>query len=211
MNPKSKTSSILFVISALIIGIIIGLVIGWVLWPVEWTGGSFDTLDSADQQDFLRAAIESYAYNPDAAVAEQRYAALGDQKEMIFSDILANPQNLEKTDVEAFANAIKASPAPITVTEAVAASTPVSEPVKPVVSSLLNVVFNRPPMMNICLPVGMLIVVVLVIMMVFFSRRSNKSIKTGDQMIEPLELKRQRYLPRFQARANQSSYNQRRQ
>ena len=117
MNPKTKTSSILFVIIALIIGIIIGLMIGWEVWPVTWTGGTLDILSSAAQQDYLKAAIESYAYNPDAAIAQQRYTTLGDQKEKVLSDLLANPGNLEKTDVEAFANAIKAAPAPITATE----------------------------------------------------------------------------------------------
>lgn len=177
----------MFVIIALIIGIIIGLVIGWVVWPVTWTGGTLDVLSSAAQQDYLKAAIESYAYNPDAAVAQQRYTTLGDQKEKILSDILASPGNLKKTDIDAFVNAIKTVPVSITATEAVATSVPVTPQSETTVPSLLNVILNRPAWLNICLPVGMLAVVILIIVLVFLSRRNKKSGKTGDQSIETLE------------------------
>ena len=188
MNQKSKTSSFLFIIIAFVFGLIIGLVVlGWWLWPVNYTGGSFDTLNSVDQQNFLRAAIEAYAYNPDAAIAQERFAALGDQKEKILSDILANPGNMEKTDVEQFANAIKTAPAIITTTEVVATSAPTAAPAKSVATSILSVVFNRPSWMEICLPVGMLVVVVLVILMVFLSRRNKRSVKAGGELIEPME------------------------
>jgi len=186
MNLRSKTS-LLFVIIAFLVGVIIGLaVLGWWLWPVEWTGASFDTLSSADQQNFLRAAIQSYAYNPDDSTAIQRYAALGDHKEKILSDIMANPGNLAKPDVEKFANAIKA-PLVLTTTTAIATSTPAPAPATSVVSSLLSIVFNRPSWQNICLPVGMLIVVVVVILLVFLSRRNKKSVEIVVQSIEPME------------------------
>jgi hypothetical protein len=192
MNQKSKTSSsvltILLIIIAFFAGLFIGLVVlGWGLWPVTWTGASFETLNSADQQVFLRAAIESYAYNPDETVAQQRYAALGDQKEKILSDILVNPGNLEKEEVEKFADAIKVSPAPLTTTEAVTTSVPMPAPAKSVVSSLLNMASNRSSLTDICLPVALLIGLVLVILIVILSRRKKKSKETGEQPIEQLK------------------------
>jgi len=188
MSSKSKTSSFLFILLAFIVGIIIGLVVlGWWLWPVEWTGGSFNTLSTADQQDYLRSAIESYAYNSDDAIAQQRYAALGDQKEKILSGILAEPGNLEKADIEKFSIAIKVSSVPIITTEAVSTPATVTPLTKSVISSLLSIVLKRPSWTNICLPVGMLIVVVLVILMVFLSRRNKRSTKTDTQLIEPME------------------------
>lgn len=188
MNPKSKTSSILFIIFAFIAGIIIGLVVlGWGLWPVKWTGASFDALNSADQQNFLRAAIESYAYNPDEALAQQRYTALGDQNARVLSDILASPGNLEKSDVEKFANVVKAQLAPITTNAAAATPVPVTTPARSVISSVLSIVFNRPNWMNICLPVGMLFVVIFVILMIILSRRNKKSANTKSLQTETME------------------------
>ena len=188
MNPKSKTSSFLVIIIAFIFGLVIGLVVlGWWLWPVNWTGGSIDTLGIEDQQNFLKAAIEAYAYNPDASLAQQRYAALGDQKEKILSDIMANPGNLEKPDVVNFADAVKNSPVVITATEAVPTSAPATVPAQSMLPVLINAVVNRSGLINICLPVGMLIVVVLVILMVILSRRSKKSSKADGISIEPME------------------------
>jgi hypothetical protein len=193
MNPKSKTSSFLFlfVTIAFFVGIFIGLVVlGWGLWPVNWTGGSFDTLNLADQQNFLRAAIESYAYNPDAAIAQQRYTALGNQKERVLSDILANPGNLEKADVEKFADVVKSSSAPMATSAAVATpgpvTTPVTAPAKSPVTSLLNLVSKGRYMLNICLAAGMVIVVVLVILLLFRSRRKKKSAKIEQQSTGPM-------------------------
>jgi|GEM_PF-871638 len=188
MSSKSRTPSFLIILLAFIVGIIIGLVVlGWYLWPVKWTGGSFNTLSPADQQDYLRSAIESYAYNSDDAIAQQRYAALGDQKEKILSDILAEPGNLEKADIEKFTIAIKVSSVPIGTTEAVTTPATVSPLMKSVIPSLLSTVLSRSALTNICLPVAMLIVVALVIFMVVLSRRKKRATKNVTQSIEPMK------------------------
>jgi hypothetical protein len=186
MNPKSKNSSFLSIIIAFILGLVIGLVVlGWGLWPVQWTGGTMDTLSPEVQQNYLRAAIDSYAYNQDVALAQQRYATLGDQNQQILVDITANPGNLEKTDIIAFTKAVNAPPVAVAATEPVSSSASVTPQPKSVMISMLSVMQNRSTLMNVCLPVGMLIVVVLVILMVFLSRRNKKSSKTGEQAIEP--------------------------
>ena len=188
MSSQSRTPSFLLILLAFIVGIIIGLVVlGWWLWPVKWTGGSFNTLSPADQQDYLRSAIESYAYNSDDAIAQQRYAALGDQKEKILSDILAELGDLEKADIEKFTIAIKVSSVPIVTTEAISTPATGTRLMKSVITSLLSTLLRRSALTNICLPVGMLIVVALVILMVVLSRRKKRATKNITQSIEPME------------------------
>jgi hypothetical protein len=186
MNPKSNSSSFPSIIVAFILGLIIGLVVlGWWLWPVQWTGGTMDILSPEVQHDYLRAAIDSYAYNQDAALAQQRYASLGDQNEQVLAAVIANPGKLKKTDIVAFTKAVNAPPVAV-ATESATSSASVTPQSKSMVTSILSAVLNRPAWMNICLPVGMLLVVILVILMVFFSRRNKKTGNTGDQAIEPL-------------------------
>ncbi len=188
MKPKSNNSSFLFLIIAFILGLVIGLVVlGWGLWPVQWVGGTMDILSPEAQRDFLISAIESYAYNPDIGIAQQRYASLGEKKEKVLSEIIANPGDLKKDDIDAFVIAIEKPPVPIATAEAVAPVAQVTSQAKTITPSLLSVALNRPIWMNVCLPVGMLIVVVLVILMVFFSRRSKKTGKSDGQSIKPLE------------------------
>jgi hypothetical protein len=188
MNSKSKSFTFLFTFLAFLLGLIIGLVVlGWWLWPVGWTGGSFNTLSPADQQDYLRSAIESYAYNPDDTIAQRRYAALGDQKEKILSAILGQPGNLKKGDIEKFTIAINVSSMPITTSEVYVTPAPVTLPAKSVISTILSIVLRRPSSTNICLPVGMLIVLVIVIFLVLFSRRKKRPSKNDSLSIEPMQ------------------------
>jgi hypothetical protein len=69
------------VVAALIgfvVGLFIGLVVlGWGLWPVQWKDADPSFLRPDLQRDYLRMAIDSYVQFPDAAVAKQRYEALG--------------------------------------------------------------------------------------------------------------------------------------
>ena len=62
MTEKSKSNSSLLLIGSItfLLGLVIGLVVlGWWLWPVNWVGGSIESLDPAAQEEFLRASIDS--------------------------------------------------------------------------------------------------------------------------------------------------------
>jgi hypothetical protein len=107
MNKSSTASS---VIIAFIAGLVIGLVVlGWWLFPVTWTNGSIEMLNPADQQDYLRAAIDSYAVNQDSQLATQRYNALGSYKETALYDIHQAADPAEAQSVENFASAVNAT------------------------------------------------------------------------------------------------------
>src|SRR5512139_1793055 len=73
-------------------GLFIGLVVlGWWLWPVQWTGGTYEILSPGLQEDFLRAAIDSYALTPDDALANRRYDGLGQYGPSTLGAISAEP------------------------------------------------------------------------------------------------------------------------
>ncbi len=190
MDPNRKTSPALFllVILAFIVGVVIGLVVlGWGLWPVEWTGASIANMNASEQQDFLRAAIDSYSYNSDITIAQQRYNALGDQKEKILSDILANPGTMEKSDVEKFAEALKAQPASISTTVGATVVSPtaqVKESNKTPIGSLL---VNRPYWMNICLAAGAVLAGIVLLLLIILLLRRRRKVKSGDQPAQDFE------------------------
>lgn len=90
-------------------GLFIGLVIlGWWLWPVQWTGGSYEILSADLQNDFLRAAIDSYTLTPDAALANQRYEGLGEYGPSTLGAISAEPGAQSAAAIEGFAAAVGA-------------------------------------------------------------------------------------------------------
>jgi predicted flap endonuclease-1-like 5' DNA nuclease len=90
-------------------GLFIGLVIlGWWLWPVQWTGGSYEILSADLQNDFLRAAIDSYTLKPDAALANQRYQGLGEYGPSTLGSISAEPGAQSAAEIEGFAAAVGA-------------------------------------------------------------------------------------------------------
>ena len=61
-------------ILGLVVGILLGVVYAWVINPVEWTDADITGLREDLQVDYMRMAIDSYAYNKDAALAAQRYS-----------------------------------------------------------------------------------------------------------------------------------------
>ncbi|MBS3753872.1 MAG: hypothetical protein KGY46_10870, partial [Anaerolineales bacterium] len=62
----------------LVFGILLGLLYGWVIDPVEWEDTTVSQLRDDLKVEYLRMAIDSYALNQDAALAEQRYERLGE-------------------------------------------------------------------------------------------------------------------------------------
>jgi hypothetical protein len=121
-------------IAAGIIGLLIGwLVIGWGIWPVTYTDTDPTSLRSDFKEDYARMAVDSYAKNPDAKLAKQRYDGLGPSAATIFDSIKTKGANSQQVDLFKLAAtgvvAPLASPQPgITVTQpAGAVTTPVAE------------------------------------------------------------------------------------
>jgi hypothetical protein len=86
----------------LVVGIILGLLYGWVISPVDYVDGDIATLREDLKVDYLRMAIDSYALNQDAAMAEARYNQLGEDASKYLSDIEFNPETQLISDIDSF-------------------------------------------------------------------------------------------------------------
>ena len=90
-------------IVAFIVGLFIGLVIlGWWLWPVQWTDAAPSDLRPEFQEIYLRMAIDSYTLRPDAAVAQQHIAEIGENAPQILAEIAADPQLQDPNSIQQF-------------------------------------------------------------------------------------------------------------
>ena len=94
----------------LLLGIILGIFYGWVINPVEWTNADVTDLRTDLQVDYLKMAIDSYAYNKDVALATQRYNELGAAANEVLAAVVANPGNVKPEDITAFTVAVGAAP-----------------------------------------------------------------------------------------------------
>ncbi len=90
-------------IAAFTIGLIIGLfIIGWWLWPVQWYDASPKHLSDAYKIEYLCMAADSYAFNNDSAVAQDRYTSFEGQAQTLLQNLAcrtANTQNVDKYKV----------------------------------------------------------------------------------------------------------------
>ncbi len=95
-----------------VVGLIIGLVVlGWGLWPVEWKDASPAYLNQDYAEDYLRMAIDSYSVNNDAALALQRYQALGSMGPVAMDKVLNNPGTVDARAILAFQTIVQAGEA----------------------------------------------------------------------------------------------------
>ncbi len=113
-------------VAAFILGLIIGLVVlGWGLFPVTYVNASPQNLRAEFQQDYLRAAIDSYSKTHDATVAKQRFSFLGDAGPAALAAVVKSPGSQTPADIAAFAQAAGAS---TTALATAAVSTPAAGP-----------------------------------------------------------------------------------
>ncbi|MFO8035808.1 MAG: hypothetical protein R6U57_04185 [Anaerolineales bacterium] len=91
----------------LVVGILLGLLYGWVIDPVEWEDTAIYQLRDDLKVEYLRMAIDSYALNQDAALAEQRYEKLGEDAQEYLEVIEQNPNGQLVSDIDAFRNVIE--------------------------------------------------------------------------------------------------------
>lgn len=190
-NNRSCGTTVLWGILAFLIGTIIGLVVlGWGLWPVTWTGADPAALAPGAQQDYLRAAIDSYKLNQDIALADFRFNQLGEHGSAVLAAIYASPAPQSEQDIEAFATAVKATEALL------GAPPPAQVPVSSVPAQLpfagLNIIKSLG--LQICL-VGLviLLVILLIILIISRSRKRRKTapvpppvvVQTPEKEVEP--------------------------
>lgn len=91
-----------------ILGLLFGLVVlGWNLWPVEWLDGTPDVLAASYQQDYMRMTIDSFSVNHDAALALQRWDALGADAAPAFNAVAENPGEQNMGDILTFSSLIE--------------------------------------------------------------------------------------------------------
>lgn len=86
----------------LILGIVLGLLYGYVISPVQFIDGNIEQLRNDLKVDYLRMAIDSYALNQDAALAESRYNQLGEGASTYLSDIEFNPAGQLISDIDSY-------------------------------------------------------------------------------------------------------------
>ncbi len=109
MNAKSQSCILTAIVGVVsfIAGLFIGLVVlGWFLFPVRWSGGDMTVVASPLQQDYLRAAIDSYTQNMDSALAEWRFKNLGASGPQTLGWIYANPDRQDPAQIQAYASTI---------------------------------------------------------------------------------------------------------
>jgi hypothetical protein len=114
---------------ALVIGFFIGLVIfGWGLTPVEWTDAAISDLRPDLQEEYLRMAIEGFIANPNAAVAQKRWADLGSVASEMFNKIAANPQGIPPSALSTFSAVVQSGVvAPVETQAAVTTPAPTED------------------------------------------------------------------------------------
>ena len=99
---KGFNSPPIMAAAGIIIGIILGLLYGYVISPVKFIDGNIEQLRDDLKVEYLRMAIDSYAMNQDAALAEARYNQLGEDPSTYLSEIEFNPANQLISDIDSF-------------------------------------------------------------------------------------------------------------
>ncbi len=90
-----------------VLGLIVGwFIIGWWLWPVEYVGAGPVDLRMSEKVEYLRMAAEAFATNQNAAEAQARYNALGEEADEALAGLVQNPEGLTADQLTAFASVV---------------------------------------------------------------------------------------------------------
>ena len=104
---KGFNSPPIMAVIGIVVGIILGLLYGWVISPVEFVDGSITQLREDLKIDYLRMAVDSYALNQDAALAEARYDRLGEEASTYLSEVEFNPSGQLISDIDSFRDVVE--------------------------------------------------------------------------------------------------------
>lgn len=173
-KAKSCIAYLLVFAAGLAIGLI---VLGWRVWPVQWQGGSMEVVDSALQQDYLRAAIDSYSINGDQNLASNRYNNVGSAKESALAAIQADPGSQSPQSVLNYSVVVTGGTG-VLVTPAAAAP-----PTDMVAGSARRLVAD--PQIGALVFLGLLLVAVLIAIF-FIARRGRKADAAAAAEVSPV-------------------------
>ena len=104
---KGFNSPPIMAVIGIVVGIILGLLYGWVISPVKFVDGSITQLREDLKTDYLRMAIDSYALNQDAALAEERFDRLGEEASTYLSEVEFNPSGQLISDIYSFRDVVE--------------------------------------------------------------------------------------------------------
>jgi predicted flap endonuclease-1-like 5' DNA nuclease len=103
---------ILFIV-CLVIGLLVGVfVLGYWLFPVQWVNSGAFNLRPDLQEDWLRAAVDSYTVNQDANLAVTHYNDLGSNAPNILATVQASPGTQDPQAISAYSAVVMAQPSP---------------------------------------------------------------------------------------------------
>jgi predicted flap endonuclease-1-like 5' DNA nuclease len=103
---------ILFIV-CLVIGLLVGIfVLGYGLFPVQWINSGAFNLRPDLQENWLRAAIDSYSVNQDSSLAVSRYNDLGSDAPDILATVQATPGAQDPQAISAYSAVVQTQPNP---------------------------------------------------------------------------------------------------
>ena len=124
INNLLKNMRVVLILGV-VLGLLLGLIIGWGLWPVQWTNATPEVLREDLQKDFLRMVVDSYNRNGDQNLAIQRWNNLGESADYVYGLLVADPGNLNPTDIQNFGLLVQSiTGSPISPTASGEASSP---------------------------------------------------------------------------------------
>jgi hypothetical protein len=105
-------------ILGVILGFILGIIFAWGIWPVEVVDTTPEVMRQDLQQDYLRMTIDSYNRTGDPNRAIERWNNLGEARERVYSQVLADPGYLNQAEVQNFGQVVQSVTGnPITPTD----------------------------------------------------------------------------------------------
>ncbi len=177
-NKRSSSSSLLSGFLGFILGAVFGLVVlGWWLWPVKWEDSRDNQLMPASQQDYLRAAIDSYSHNLDKSLARQRYLNLGDDADLVLNEIWKAPDGTPPQEIKAYAVVVGAALPPIDQAAVSTAASPTQSMTKPASGAQFRWFANRPLWIAFALILFMAFLVFLILIIIGVARSASRARK----------------------------------
>jgi hypothetical protein len=105
-------------ILGVILGFILGIIFAWGIWPVEVVDTTPEVMRQDLQQDYLRMTIDSYNRTGDPNRAIERWNNLGEARERVYSQVLADPGYLNQAEIQNFGQVVQSVTGnPITPTD----------------------------------------------------------------------------------------------
>ena len=97
----------------LVIGLLLGLVYAWVIDPTEFIDADISYLREDLKVEYLRMAIDSYAFAPNNALAKTRWDRLGEEGSHILAMIESDLGTMKPSDIQVFSDAVGNTATPV--------------------------------------------------------------------------------------------------